>query len=697
MSTLKATVLLRNFRYPRILSGWRQKLSRPVAGCAIHTSDKDSCSIPQSHPDGEASLRQYGGAFKSARDRPEEFWGECAEGITWTRRWDKVLDASNPVFPKWFPGGELSVCYNAVDRHVDNDLGDEVAIIYDSPVTGAKRTYTYREVQYEISRLAAVLVKHGVKKGDRVLIYMPMIPQAMFAQLATARIGAIHSLVFGGFASKELSTRINHAEPKVILSASCGVEPTRKIPYKPLLDEAIRLSHHKPHKCIIYNRVGLETATLKPGLDLDYEDEMATVHPHDCVPVPAMHPLYLLYTSGTTGIPKAVVRPSGGHAVVLNWSMWNLYGLKPREVWWAASDLGWVVGHSYITYGPLLGCNPTVMFEGKPVGTPDPGTFFRVISEHNVSALFVAPTALRAIRREDPSCEYAKQFGWPKFRYLYVAGEHCDHETMDWAKAVFNTPVLDNWWQTETGSAITATCVGLGNDLFPISGVSGKPVPGWDVKVLKKDMTEARPGELGSIVVKQPLPPGSLSTLWNNDERFEHLYFENFPGYYDTMDAGTVDSNGYISVMSRADDVINVAGHRLSTGALEEAILEHNDLAECAVVGIPDKLKGHVPLGLCVIKQGVDKPHDQLIKELIQIVRDNIGPVASFKVAAIVKKIPKTRSGKIPRNTIAAMAAGQEFQIPVTIEDASVYTDIKRALSELGFNPSDPGEKPKTS
>nr|KAG5695684.1 hypothetical protein BaRGS_022361 [Batillaria attramentaria] len=541
----------------------------------------------------------------------------------------------------------------------------------------------------KVKLLAGVLSKHGVQKGDRVLIYMPMIPEAVVSMLACARLGAIHSLVFGGFASKELSVRISHAQPKVVISANCGVEPTRVVPYKPMLDGALQLSDHQPSSCIIFTRPQFDPASLKTGRDFCWQDEMAGASPVDCVPVAAMDPIYLLYTSGTTGLPKAVVRPSGGHAVTLHWSMNSVYGMKPGDVWWAASDLGWVVGHSYIAYAPLLHGNTSVIFEGKPVGTPDPGTFFRVIRDHGVSGMFTAPTAIRAIRAEDPQGIYAKKhLPAEKFQVLFVAGEHCDHETMDWIRDLLKKPVLDNWWQTETGWPITSTCYGLEMNLHPPSGVTGKPVPGWDVKVFNESGKEAACGELGEIFVKLPLPPGSFSTLWNAEERFKETYFIQKPGFYATMDAGFRDEDGYISVLSRSDDVINVAGHRLSAGALEEAILECDDVVEAAVIGVPDKLKGQVPLGLCVVKHGATRTSEEISVCVVDEVRRTIGPVAAFKQAVIVPKLPKTRSGKVARNTLAAMAAGKEFKIPIAIEDVTVYDKLEKVYRDAGFEPS---------
>ncbi|XP_071181901.1 acyl-CoA synthetase short-chain family member 3, mitochondrial-like isoform X2 [Mytilus edulis] len=636
--------------------------------------------------------KAYDDNFLRSINSPEDFWAEQAEQIVWHKKWDKVLDNSNPPFSRWFVGGELNTCYNAVDRHVEAGNGEQVAIIYDSPITKQVQHITYKELLDEVSKFASVLRKYGVEKGDRVLIYMPMIPQAVIAMLASARIGAIHSLVFGGFAAKELGTRIDHAKPKVVVSASCGVEPGKSVPYKPMLDGALSSIDFKPNKCVIYNRPGFQIAALNHKMDVDWQLEMLEASPVDCVPVLATDPIYILYTSGTTGLPKAVVRPSGGHAVVLKWSMWNIYGLKPKDVWWAASDLGWVVGHSYIAYAPLLNGNTTILFEGKPVGTPDPGVYFRILREHDVKAMFVAPTALRAVRREDPEADYAKKYKpLHEFQALFVAGEHCDKETMEWSRnALEGKPVLDNWWQTETGWAITSTCAGMGMNLKPPTGTAGKAVPGWDVKVLRKDLTTADPGELGQIAVKLPLPPGAFSTLWESEERFKDTYYKTIPGYYDTMDAGFMDEEGYVSVMARTDDVINVAGHRLSTGQLEEAMLESEYLAEAAVVGIPDELKGEVPLGLCVLKHGITVDNEKIFDNVRGQVRKNIGPVASFNLMVVVPKLPKTRSGKIARNTIAAMAAGKEYKIPVTIEDASVYPAIQSALKIIGYPKNTP-------
>ncbi|XP_033103657.1 acyl-CoA synthetase short-chain family member 3, mitochondrial-like [Anneissia japonica] len=632
-----------------------------------------------------ASDSLYQSTFDKALDNASEFWAEQAEQIVWFKRWDKVLDDSDLLFPKWFVGGELNTCYNAVDHHVIEGNGDCVALIHDSPVTNSQEKVTFSQLQEQTAKLARVLIDNGVQKGDRVVIYMPMIPEAVVAMLATARVGAIHSLVFGGFASKELAVRFDHAKPKLVLCASVGLEPGRIVDYKKMLDAAIDMSEHKPHKCVIYNRPNQENPMLIPERDLNWNDVVPAAKPHDCVPVSANDPLYLLYTSGTTGMPKAVVRPSGGHAVALKWTMKNIYGLNPGEVWWAASDLGWVVGHSYICYAPLLNGNTTVVYEGKPVGTPDPGSFFRVLQDHNVAAMFTSPTALRAIIKEDSKGAYAYNYNLEKFRYLFVAGEHLDLECFHWCKQHFQAPVLDNWWQTETSWAITAHHVGLGNNLSPPHGSTGKPVPGWNVKILGSDGEVLKPDELGTIAVKLPLPPGAFSTLWEADDRFKDLYFKKFPGYYNTMDAGSYDSDGYVYVKSRADDVINVAGHRIASSAIEEAIMLQGDVVECAAIGLKDALKGHVPVGLCILKKDVDKTDKQIISEIVSTVREAIGPVAAFKKAVIVNKLPKTRAGKISRQTVASMANGEPFKIPATTEDFTAYDMVKAALQAEGI------------
>ncbi|XP_017349230.1 acyl-CoA synthetase short-chain family member 3, mitochondrial [Ictalurus punctatus] len=639
-------------------------------------------SVRNSDTRSYSSRNVYHEAFRKAGEKPELFWSEAAQKITWFQRWTKTLDCTDKVFPKWFVGGELNMCYNAVDRHVDAGRGDQTAIVHDSPVTNSKQTVSYRELLDQVSKLAGVLVKHGVKKGDMVVIYMPMVPQAMFTMLACARIGAPHSLIFGGFASKELSVRIDHAKPKLLVTASFGVEPGRRVAYVPLVEKALELSSHKPHKVLIYSRPGMEKVYTHPELSLDWDQEMSSARPHDCVSVPAHHPLYVLYTSGTTGTPKGVVRDTGGCAVMLNWTMSSIYGLNPGEVWWAASDLGWVVGHSYICYGPLLHGNTTVVYEGKPVGTPDPGAFFRVMSEHGTASVFTAPTAIRAIRQQDPHAAYGKQYTLNSLRSLFVAGERCDIETLQWAKKSFGVPVLDHWWQTESGSAITASCAGLGNSLSPPAGTAGKPVPGYNVIVIDDEMQQVKPGMMGNIVVKLPLPPGAALSLWQNEELFKKIYYTKFPGYYDTMDAGYVDEEGFVYIMSRSDDVINVAGHRLSTGALEECILKHPGVVDCAVVGLEDSLKGHVPLALCVLRHDFEKNKAVVEKELVSLVRENIGPVAAFRKVLFVRSLPKTRSGKIPRSSLANLINHKPYKISPTIEDPGVFKTIEKVVRE---------------
>jgi len=628
----------------------------------------------------------YREIYERSISDPNSFWGEAASGITWMKQWDRVLDHSNPPFTKWFVGGETNACYNAVDRHVAKGNGDRLALIHDSPVTSSKRYITYAELQDKVSKLAASLASYGVQKGDRVLIYMPMIPEAVVAMLAVVRLGAVHSLVFGGFAARELSVRIRHVQPKVIISASCGVEPSRVIKYKPILDSAIEMSGMEPAKVIVHQRSGLEQAELKAGgRDVSWEDALATTRLHDCVPVEANEAMYILYTSGTTGDPKGIQRPTGGHLVSLNWTMSNIYDMKEGDRWWAASDLGWVVGHSYICYAPLLAGLTSVVYEGKPVGTPDAGAFFRVVEEHKVQGLFTAPTALRAIRSEDPELEYGRRYDTSTLRYIFLAGEHCDYETRNWTEQKVKVPVLDHWWQTETGHPITSTCIGLGHSLNPPRDASGVPVPGYNVQILGEDRKEITRGELGRIVIKLPLPPGNMTTLYRADDRFSSVYFSEYPGFYDSMDAGIMDDEGQIYVMSRDDDVINVAGHRLSTSALEEALLEHPNIAEAAVIGVPDAMKGELPLGLYVPTKSNTKSVEQINKEAIKLVRELVGPVAAFKLVVSVKALPKTRSGKTARKTIADLARNKKVVIPPTIEDPSVYGGIKESLQRLGY------------
>ncbi|HVI52656.1 MAG TPA: propionyl-CoA synthetase [Candidatus Sulfotelmatobacter sp.] len=625
----------------------------------------------------------YDLAHKRSLEDPEGFWGDAAKDITWYKTWDKVLDSSHPPFYRWFSGALCNTCYNAIDRHVENGRADQAAIIYDSPVTNTVKTYTYRQAQDEISRLAGVLAGLGVTKGDRVIVYMPMIPEAAFAMLACARLGAVHSVVFGGFAANELATRINDSQPKVILSASCGIEVSKVIPYKPLLDHAIELSEHKPAHTVILQRPQA-VADMQDGRDVDWTSAVAAAKPHDCVPVAATDPLYILYTSGTTGQPKGVVRDNGGHMVALKWTMKNIYNVDPGEVYWAASDVGWVVGHSYIVYAPLLNGNATLMFEGKPVGTPDAGAFWRVISQHKVRTLFTAPTAFRAIKRDDPNGELLKDYDISCLRTLFLAGERSDPDTLQWAEDKLKVPVIDHWWQTETGWAIAANCIGLHH--FPVKhGSPTKAVPGWDVQVLDEGHHQAPAGQVGALVVKLPLPPGTLSTLWNADQRFVDSYMDEFKGYYKTADAGFIDEDGYVYVMSRTDDIINVAGHRLSTGGMEEVLASHPDVAECAVIGVHDTMKGQLPLGFLVLKAGVKKPEEQILKEVVALVRERIGPVAAFKTATIVKRLPKTRSGKILRGTMQKIADHQDFKMPATIDDPAILDEIEEDLTRIGY------------
>jgi propionyl-CoA synthetase len=618
---------------------------------------------------------------RSLKD-PEGFWGEVAEGIAWTRTWDRVLDDSRPPFYRWFTGGELNTCYNALDRHLAM-RGDQAALIYDSPVTGTVRSYTYRELTDEVARFAGVLAGLGIAKGDRVIIYMPMVPEAVVAMLACARIGAIHSVVFGGFAANELATRIDDSGAKAVVSASCGIEIQKVIAYKPLLDAAISLARHKPQHCVILRRP-MQDCEMVKDRDIDWHEAMAKAKPVECVPVKATDPLYILYTSGTTGQPKGVVRDNGGHAVALNYTMKAIYDVEPGDVYWAASDVGWVVGHSYIVYAPLLyGCT-TVMYEGKPVGTPDAGAFWRVIAQHKVKALFTAPTAFRAIKRDDPDGKLIGKYDLSGFKALFLAGERSDPDTLKWAETHLKVPVIDHWWQTETGWAIVANCLGI--EHFPVKhGSPTKAAPGWDVRVLGPDGSEMKRGEIGALCCKLPLPPGTFPTLWNAEERFRKAYLDEYPGYYKTGDAGFIDADGYVSVMTRVDDVINVAGHRLSTGQMEEVLASHKDVAECAVIGVADDLKGQVPLGFIVLKAGVNRPEGEIIREIVQLVRDRIGPVAAFKTAVVVKRLPKTRSGKILRGTMQKIADSQSFKQPATIDDPAILDEITESLQGIGY------------
>ncbi len=619
---------------------------------------------------------------RSLRD-PEGFWGEAAEALHWTRRWDKVLDDRNPPFYRWFQGGELNTCYNALDLHVEQGRADQEALIYDSPVTKTVRRYTYRELRDEVARLAGALASLGVEKGDRVIIYMPMIPEALISMLACARLGAVHSVVFGGFAANELAIRIDDATPKAVLSASCGIEPGRVVAYKPLLDEAIALAAHKPSKCLIMQREA-GPCELRGGRDVDWDEALAVAEPHGCVPVAATDPLYILYTSGTTGQPKGVVRDNGGHAVALKWSMQNIYNSAPGDVYWAASDVGWVVGHSYIVYAPLLNGNTTIIYEGKPVGTPDAGAFWRVIADYGVKVMFTAPTAFRAIKKEDPNGELLAKYDLSHFESLFLAGERTDPDTLHWARDKLGVPVIDHWWQTETGWSICANCLGI--EPLPVKdGSPTKGVPGMDVRVVDGASQLVSSGTIGALVVKLPLPPGTLPTLWNAEQRFVEAYLDEFPGYYKTADAGYIDEDGYVFVMARTDDIINVAGHRLSTGAMEEVLAAHRDVAECAVVGVADDLKGQLPLGFLVLNAGVNRDHADIVREEVQLVRDRIGPVAAFKQALVVNRLPKTRSGKILRGTIQKIADCEAWRKPATIDDPVILDEITVALQEAGY------------
>ncbi|PWQ98660.1 propionyl-CoA synthetase [Leucothrix pacifica] len=628
-------------------------------------------------------MSKYQEIHQQSLSNPEEFWGQAAAEIDWMKPWDNVLDYDAKPIPRWFAGAELNTCYNALDRHVENGLGDQDALIYDSPVTDTKMRYTYSELTDAVAKFAGALRANGVEKGDRVLVYMPMIPEAAIAMLACARLGAIHSVVFGGFAANELATRINDAKPKVIVSASCGIEPNRVVEYKPLLDEAIELAEHKVG-CTIIKAREQANAPLIEGRDLDWDTAATAAEPTECVAVSATDPLYILYTSGTTGQPKGVIRDNGGHAVAMNWSMKNIYNVEQGDVFWAASDVGWVVGHSYIVYAPLLkGCT-TVVYEGKPVGTPDAGAFWRMIEEYNVKVLFTAPTAFRAIKKQDPNADELKKYNIECLQSLFLAGERCDPDTLFWARDTLGIAVVDHWWQTETGWAIAANPLGIEElDIKP--GSPSVAMPGYDVQVLASDGTEMPDGEMGDLVVKLPMAPGCLPTLWGNDERFKSAYLTEHEGYYTTGDAGFRDADGYLWIMSRTDDVINVAGHRLSTGAIEEALSGHADVAECAVFGVADDFKGQLPLGLVVLKDGVTRSDDDIIPELVKRVRDQIGPVAAFKIAAVVKRLPKTRSGKILRGSMVKIADGTEWTMPATIDDPAIMDEIEEALKGLGY------------
>jgi len=626
---------------------------------------------------------EYEKAYAHSLDNPAAFWMKAAGEIEWVRRPRGVLDDSTPPIMRWFPGAMLNTCFNAVDLHVMAGRADQLALVYDSPVTDQVRTYTYAELLDEVSRFAGALRGLGVGKGDVVLLYMPMIPEAVIGMLATARLGAVHSVVFGGFAANELAQRIQHAAPKVVITASCGIEPTRIVPYKPLLDAAIDQASNKPQHCMVFQRPQ-EKAELQAGRDVDGATLVRESAPAECVPVQASEPLYILYTSGTTGNPKGVVRDNGGHAVALKWSLENVYGVAPGDVFWAASDIGWVVGHSYIVYAPLLlGCT-TILYEGKPVGTPDAGAFWRVVSEHRVNTLFTAPTAFRSIKREDPEGALLRNYDLSSLRALFLAGERADPDTIAWSERALGVPVIDHWWQTETGWPIAANCLGI--ESLPVKrGSPTVPVPGYDVRILDEEGHEMPTGETGHIVLKLPLPPGCLKTLWQNDAGFARAYLERFPGYYQTSDAGYRDEDGYIWVMARTDDIINVAGHRLSTGAMEEVLASHADIAECAVIGVADSLKGQVPVGFAVVNAGVERSTVEIVEELVALVRERIGPVAAFKQACVVPRLPKTRSGKILRGTMRKIADSQAYRAPATIDDPAILGEIRAALVEIGY------------
>ncbi|MEL6889077.1 MAG: propionyl-CoA synthetase [Pseudomonadota bacterium] len=625
----------------------------------------------------------YRAEYDSWKADPEGWWLRAADAIDWVTPPTKALTQRGDHLYDWFADAEVNTCYNAVDRHVAAGRGDQLAIIHDSPITGSITRITYSELQTRVASLAGALRAQGVDKGDRVIIYMPMVPEALEAMLACARIGAIHSVVFGGFAANELAVRIDDCTPKAIIAASCGLEPGRVIHYKPLLDEAIKLASAEPAVCVILQREQ-EPAELIEGRDVDWHACQQGVAPADCVPVSGDHPAYILYTSGTTGAPKGVVRATAGHLVALNWTMKNIYKMDPGEVFWAASDVGWVVGHSYICYAPLIHGNTTIVFEGKPVGTPDAGTFWRVIAEHNVKSFFTAPTAIRAVKREDPKGLERQKYDLSGLRALYLAGERADPDTIEWAQDILGVPVYDHWWQTETGYTIAGNPAGL--EALPVKiGSPTVPMPGYDVQILDEAGHPMAPGELGAIAIKLPLPPGTLPTLWNAEDRFRKSYLNTFPGYYETGDAGMMDEDGYLYIMARTDDVINVAGHRLSTGAMEEVLAGHPDVAECAVVGVSDELKGQSPVGLLCLTNGVNRPHDEIVGECVKRVRDQIGPVAAFKQAIVVDRLPKTRSGKILRATVVKIADNQDFKMPATIDDPAILDEIKDALQTIGY------------
>ncbi len=616
--------------------------------------------------------------YEKSIQNPEEFWKNVSDDIFWFKKPTKILNKSNPPFYKWFEDGVTNTCYNAIDVHIDNGSGDKTALIYESPITNSKAKFTYSELKEKVSKFAGALDNQGIKKGDRVIIYMPMIPEAVIAMLACGRIGAIHSVVFGGFASNELATRIDDSKAKILITASCGFEPGRTVDYRPLVDGALKLAKHKVKKVILFQRKDHEVKLNSP-LEISWEEALINAKNKDCVEIGANEFAYILYTSGTTGIPKGIVRDVGGHIVALKWTMKNIYNINEDDVWWSASDIGWIVGHSYIVYAPLFkGCT-TVLFEGKPVGTPDAGVFWRIISEYKIKSLFTAPTAFRAIKKEDPNGKFFSKYDLSSFESLFLAGERADPDTIKWAENLLNVPVIDHWWQTETSWAISSNCTGIEMQKTKY-GSACKAVPGYDVKIIKPDHSIAEPNEMGDIVVKLPLPPGTFPTLWNADKRYEENYMTNYKGYYQTYDAGHIDEDGYIWIMSRTDDIINVAGHRLSTGAIEEVLSEHQSVAECAVLGIADKLKGQLPIGLVVLKSGVEKDNETISKECIQMVRDKIGPVAAFKIVVVIKRLPKTRSGKILRGTIRKIADKEDYKMPATIDDPAILDEITKSL-----------------
>ena len=616
--------------------------------------------------------------YQESLKNPEEFWKKISEDVFWFKKPTKILSKDNPPFYKWFTDGVTNTCYNALDVHIDQGRGDKTALIYDSPITGSKKQFSYKELRAKVSKFAGALKNQGVDKGDRVIIYMPMIPEAVVAMLACGRIGAIHSVVFGGFASNELASRIDDSKAKLLVTASCGFEPGRTVEYKPLVDEALKLANHKPSKTILFQRQGHEVKLNAPH-EISWDEALANAEEVDCVEMSSNDFAYILYTSGTTGIPKGIVRDIGGHIVALKWTMKNIYNIDADDVWWSASDIGWIVGHSYIVYAPLFkGCT-TVLFEGKPVGTPDAGAFWKIISEYKVKSLFTAPTAFRAIKKEDPDGKFFSKYDLSKFEALFLAGERADPDTIKWAESLLKVPVIDHWWQTETSWAISSNCTGI-EMMKTKYGSACKAVPGYDVKVIKPDQSLAKPNEMGDIVVKLPLPPGTFPTLWNADKRYEENYMTNYKGYYQTYDAGHIDDDGYIWIMSRTDDIINVAGHRLSTGAIEEVLSEHQSVAECAVIGIKDQLKGQLPIGLIALKAGVTKDNDIISKECVQMVRNKVGPVAAFKTTLVVKRLPKTRSGKVLRGTIRKIADKEEYKMPATIDDPAILDEIKDDL-----------------